>query len=82
MCSIITAVFFNTGHTFSWLGYPEIKSTCYQGNGQPIHGPAGPVDPSKDETYSFMAKLFNEIFEVFPDTFVHLGGDELHSTCW
>ncbi|XP_045194093.2 beta-hexosaminidase subunit beta-like [Mercenaria mercenaria] len=69
------------GHTFSWLGYPEIKSTCYVGN-VPIQGPMGPINPAQNETYSFLAKLFSEIYNVFPDNFVHLGGDELHSTCW
>ncbi|XP_045215847.2 beta-hexosaminidase subunit alpha-like isoform X2 [Mercenaria mercenaria] len=69
------------GHTFSWLGYPEIKSTCYTGD-TPLKGPMGPINPAQDKTYMFMSKLFSEIYNVFPDSFVHLGGDELHSTCW
>ena len=48
----------------------------------PIQGPLGPINPASDKTYDFMAKLFNEIYDVFPDNFVHLGGDELHTTCW
>ena len=70
------------GHTLSWgLGYPEIKSTCYHGS-EPLDGPLGPVDPTKNETYLFMGRLFQEIFSVFQDHFVHLGGDELKTDCW
>ncbi|XP_045194091.2 beta-hexosaminidase subunit alpha-like [Mercenaria mercenaria] len=68
------------GHSFSWFGYPDIVSTCYQG--MDFVGPLGPINPAQNETYTFMAKLFSEIYSVFPDTFVHLGGDELVSTCW
>ncbi|XP_052251885.1 beta-hexosaminidase subunit beta-like [Dreissena polymorpha] len=70
------------GHTFAWFGYPELKSTCYQRNGQPVQGPIGPIDPTNNVTYSFMSNLFAEIYDVFPDEFVHLGGDELHTDCW
>ncbi|KAL4233981.1 hypothetical protein ACF0H5_005636 [Mactra antiquata] len=73
--------FDSPGHSFSWLGYPDIKSTCYV-NDQPIQGPMGPINPAQDETYNFMSKLFAEIYQVFPDNYVHLGGDELHTTCW
>ena len=70
------------GHTLSWgLGYPELKSPCYSGS-EPIGVPLGPIDPSKNETYSFMGKLFQEIYTVFQDQFVHLGGDELKTDCW
>ncbi|WAR12600.1 HEXB-like protein [Mya arenaria] len=69
-------------HSFSWFGYPEIKSTCYTRNGKAVRGPIGPINPAKNETYEFMSNLFNEIFDVFPDEFVHLGGDELHDSCW
>ncbi|XP_052815810.1 beta-hexosaminidase subunit beta-like isoform X2 [Mya arenaria] len=74
--------FDSPGHSFSWFGYPEIKSTCYTRNGKAVRGPIGPINPAKNETYEFMSNLFNEIFDVFPDEFVHLGGDELHDSCW
>lgn len=34
------------------------------------------MDPTNDETYIFMQKLLSEIVNVFPDEYVHLGGDE------
>ncbi|KAL3859175.1 hypothetical protein ACJMK2_009407 [Sinanodonta woodiana] len=74
--------FDSPGHTFAWgLGYPEIKTTCYE-NGKPLFGPLGPLDPSKNSTFEFLRSLFREIFNAFPDNYIHLGGDEVHTNCW
>ncbi|KAL5021202.1 hypothetical protein ScPMuIL_000357 [Solemya velum] len=70
------------GHTYSWgLSRPDILTQCYQG-GRPVNGYLGPMDPSKNETFRFLKNLFNEVFHVFKDKFVHLGGDEVPMTCW
>ncbi len=42
----------------------------------------GPMDPSKNETFTFLKDLFGEVLTVFPDKAVHLGGDEVDFTCW
>lgn len=67
------------GHTRSWgVSHPEILTAC-EGV---FAGKLGPLDPTKNETYEFMQKLLNEIVEVFPDEYVHLGGDEVGFECW
>lgn len=70
------------GHTRSWgQGYPEILTKCYDENGDP-NGKLGPIDPTRNKTYTFLAKFFKEVAEVFPDQYIHLGGDEVRFDCW
>ncbi|RZC43288.1 Glyco hydro 20 and/or ETC C1 NDUFA4 domain containing protein [Asbolus verrucosus] len=69
------------GHTRSWgVAYPEILTTCYSDT-QPT-GELGPMDPSNDVTFEFLTKLFTEVVDVFPDSYFHIGGDEVDFACW
>ncbi|XP_036399870.1 beta-hexosaminidase subunit alpha-like [Megalops cyprinoides] len=73
--------FDSPGHTQSWgKGYPNLLTPCYHG-GSP-DGRFGPVNAAAGYSYKFMARLFKEVRDVFPDRYVHLGGDEVDSTCW
>jgi hexosaminidase len=67
------------GHSTSWLvGYPElgvapgpykiertwgIKEAC--------------LDPRKEKVYEFLDGFFGEMAALFPDEYVHIGGDEV-----
>uniref|UniRef100_A0A224YPI0 Beta-hexosaminidase n=1 Tax=Rhipicephalus zambeziensis TaxID=60191 RepID=A0A224YPI0_9ACAR len=69
------------GHTLSWgQAYPELLTTCYDGDVP--SGELGPVDPTRNETYVFMSRFFTEVARVFPDQYLHLGGDEVDFDCW
>ena len=40
------------------------------------------VDPTKPELYQFISTLLQELAEVFPDPYVHIGGDEILPDHW
>ncbi|XP_032675965.1 beta-hexosaminidase subunit beta-like [Odontomachus brunneus] len=70
------------GHTRSWgLAYPELLTACYDSNGK-LNGKLGPMNPTRPALYEFVRNLFSEIVQVFPDQYVHLGGDEVPFDCW
>lgn len=67
------AEFDTPGHTRSWgISHPEILTKCEGKYANKL----GPIDPTKEESYTFMEKLLTEVVSVFPDDYVHLGGDE------
>ncbi|KAM6960619.1 beta-hexosaminidase subunit alpha [Aplochiton taeniatus] len=69
------------GHTQSWgKGQPGLLTPCFKG--AVPSGTFGPVNPVLTSSYQFMASLFKEVSSVFPDSFVHLGGDEVDFSCW
>uniref|UniRef100_A0A0N5AIV7 beta-N-acetylhexosaminidase n=1 Tax=Syphacia muris TaxID=451379 RepID=A0A0N5AIV7_9BILA len=76
------------GHTHSWgIGYPELLTRCFKDDGDedPYRSL---IDPSKEHSYDIILNfLFDlqETFEVFPDRYFHLGGDEAEfwiKECW
>ncbi|XP_052865166.1 beta-hexosaminidase subunit beta-like isoform X2 [Anopheles cruzii] len=67
------------GHTRSWgVSHPELLTACQD----QYQGKLGPMDPTRESTYTFLATLFGEVIDVFPDRYVHLGGDEVGFECW
>uniref|UniRef100_A0A452TNJ8 Beta-hexosaminidase subunit beta n=1 Tax=Ursus maritimus TaxID=29073 RepID=A0A452TNJ8_URSMA len=73
--------FDSPGHTQSWgKGQKNLLTPCY--NGPKQSGTFGPINPILNSTYCFLSQFFKEVSTVFPDQFVHLGGDEVEFTCW
>jgi hexosaminidase len=78
------AEFDTPGHSGSWgLGQPGLLTQCYNTTtGQPIPGSFGPIDPTNPANFGFLQGLLSEVATVFPDRYLHVGGDEVSFTCW
>ena len=72
------------GHTRSWfVGYPQLASA---------HGPYtirrefgiddAAMDPTRESTYEFLDKFLGEMAALFPDPYMHVGGDESNGKQW
>lgn len=72
------------GHTTSWLvAMPELGPSGEAPEPRRRFGIAEcALDPEADRTFEVVADLVREIAGVFPDAFVHVGGDEVSSDAW
>jgi hexosaminidase len=72
------------GHTRSWLvGYPELSSDPGPYTIRREFGVEQvAMDPTKESTYQFIDAFLGEMATIFPDAYLHLGGDETPGTQW
>ncbi|XP_071734718.1 beta-hexosaminidase 3 [Rutidosis leptorrhynchoides] len=62
------------GHAKSWgIGYPALwpSKTCQE-----------PLDVSNDFTFKLIDGVLTDFSKIFKYRFVHLGGDEVDTSCW
>jgi len=73
----IIAEFDLPGHSQAiGAAYPEFMTNC----GDAI--PSEPLDATNPALYSFVHRLYNEIATLWPDQWIHIGGDEVSMDCW
>lgn len=72
------------GHSQAWLtAYPEISSGAAPTHLRNEFGIADfALDPTREETYTFVRAFLTEMATVFPDQYVHIGGDETPAPDW
>lgn len=72
------------GHVTSWLcTYPEWGPRRAPVAPSNRFGPHPAVlNPADEAVYAAIDVLLGELAEVFPDEFVHIGGDEVDATWW
>ena len=70
------------GHVTSWLvAYPQWGSeACEPSQRFGVH--KGCLNPLNDAVYQGIETLLEELAEVFPDDYVHVGGDEVSPDWW
>ena len=72
------------GHTTALgLAYPELMTAPAPDTAE-LHWGVHPavLDPSKEEVYRFLHQLLTEVAQVFPEPYLHIGGDEVLPDLW
>ncbi len=72
------------GHSSAWLvAYPELASeTLPRGIRREFGISDVSLDPTREETYTFINSFLQEMTTLFPDRYMHIGGDETPAPDW
>ncbi|WP_158794587.1 beta-N-acetylhexosaminidase [Granulicella sp. L60] len=72
------------GHTKSWfVGYPDLASAPGPYTIRREFGiEDAAMDPTRDSTYKFIDGFIGEMAQIFPDPYMHIGGDESDGVQW
>ena len=72
------------GHSVAWLvAYPELASGSNPTGIRREFGVSDyAIDPTREETYVFLRRFLTEMVTLFPDQYVHIGGDETPAPDW
>jgi hexosaminidase len=72
------------GHSTSWFaGHPELASAPGPYTAERRFGVFdAAMDPTREETYKFLDRFFGEMAALFPDAYLHIGGDEVTGKHW
>ncbi len=72
------------GHSAAWLvAYPELNSGTEPSGIRREFGISDTaIDPTREETYRFIERFLTEMTTIFPDTYLHVGGDETPAPDW
>jgi hexosaminidase len=72
------------GHATSWVvSHPELASLPGSYGIERQWGVFNPVlDPTNEATYALLGDFLGEMAALFPDRFIHIGGDENNGVQW
>ena len=62
--------------------YPEFGCTGERVGVAPLWGVFKEIYCSKNETFDFLEEIIDEVVELFPGKYIHIGGDEAPKTKW
>jgi hexosaminidase len=65
---------------------PEIEMPSHSGSAgaayPELYNGGSALDPANPQTYSFIRAVFSEVARLFPNPFIHFGGDEVGDDVW
>ena len=64
------------------VGYPELASEPGPYKAGRIAQAEPALDVTQEKTYKFLDKLIGEMVQLFPDAYLHIGGDEVDDKPW
>jgi hexosaminidase len=71
------------GHSRAALAaYPELSCTGMEQGVEGLWGIFDDIYCSKQETIDFMKDVLDEVVDLFPSEYIHIGGDEAPKTRW
>lgn len=72
------------GHSTAWqYAYPKLSSGTPPPAVRRDFGVSDyALDPTREETYQFIARFLGEMATIFPDPYMHIGGDETPAPDW
>lgn len=72
------------GHSAAWLmAYPELASGTRPDEIRREFGVSDTaIDPTREATYVFIDGFLTEMAGIFPDAYIHIGGDETPAPDW
>ncbi len=72
------------GHSTAWqYAYPTLASGAPPTTMRREFGISPyAMDPTREETYRFITRFLGEMVTIFPDPYVHIGGDETPAPDW
>jgi len=72
------------GHSASWfVGYPQLASATGPFSMERELGIRdAAMDPTREEVYKFIDDFIGEMATLFPDEYLHIGGDEVNGRQW
>lgn len=65
---------------------PEIEMPSHSGSAgsayPELYNGGGALDPASPQTYAFVRAVFSQVARLFPDPYIHFGGDEVGDDVW
>jgi endonuclease/exonuclease/phosphatase family metal-dependent hydrolase len=70
-------------HVHSWsLSHPELLVHCKSVGSSVKELDLYALDPTIEETYTLIKDMFQDLSNLFPDKYLHIGADEVAPECW